>query len=517
MSFARRITARSKLIAASVLAGAALLLVSLFAILAIHQLGREFSEFSNVEYAAQAHLGALQMNLGAMRNHEKDALLNFDDAEQGKQHQARWQQSLGALRSEFAALQASLADADRQQVTQALADYERLTGDVIRRGINGQIVTATEADQALAPAKQRLAAAHAVLERLDTGIRAATEVRRERVARAADDRRRWIACLAGAALLLFVPAMAVTVLSITRPMEHAIRVAHRIAGGDVATPVLWSGRDEAAALMQALSTMQSNLNELVSQLRGTSESIALASAEISAGSADLSSRTERTVTDLQHAGHAVGELGGLVEQAASSARSASGLSDTAVRAARQGGAVVLEVAERMQEISRTSHRIADITNLIDGIAFQTNLLALNAAVEAARAGDQGRGFAVVAAEVRALSQRTTQAAGEIKQLIKTSVEQVDTGAVRAKAASADVQGLVTAVEQAQQMMAGLSRTATTQAQDVAQVTRHIDQLDRMTQQNAALVVQSAAAAQSLSQQAQGLSRLMDRFSHPQSR
>jgi len=511
MSFIRNASIKAKLIGASLLAGTALLLLSTVSSVAIKQLDAEFETFSRVEYAAQAHLTALQLQMGQVRSSEKDALLNFDDAEAGRRFKSQWQRSLEALRGELAAVRGGLAPEDQETVIASLADYERLAGDVIQRGVNGQIVTATEANQALTPAKVKLGIAEPLLGKLAVRINTAAESRKARVSAAALTRLWVIVGVALATLALFVPGMWITVLSVTQPLDRAIHVANRIAEGDLATPVHVQGRDEVARLMRSLASMQRNLQDIVSQVREATDSISTASAEISVGSRDLSLRTEQAATHLQQTASGMQQLTAIVQQAEQSASSATAMSADTSAMAHRGGTVVVDVADRMEQISQSSRRIADITGVIDGIAFQTNLLALNAAVEAARAGEQGRGFAVVAAEVRMLAQRSAQAAREIKQLIATSVDQVDSGAERAKLAGGTMHSIIEAVERVSATMSFLNSAAAEQSRDIKHINRALGHLDQMTQQNAALVEQSAAAAESMQEQSSRLEGLVNRF------
>jgi methyl-accepting chemotaxis protein len=511
MSLFRRLSIRARLISVSLLAGTALLAVSGVALQSIGQFEGEFDAFKRIEYADQAHLAALQLQLGLVLSHEKDALLNFDDADAGKRFKSRWQLALRKLRVEIDAVRASLPAPDRFKLDAALGDYEREAGDVIQRGINGQIVTATEANQALAPARERLRSADPVLDDLARRIHGAAAQRQERVTSAGRLQAHAIVLVTGAALLLFAPAMWWISISITRPLDRAVRMAEQIAQGDLATPLRIGGRDEVAHLMSALASMQASLAAIVSQVRSTSESISSASAEIAAGSADLSTRTDSAAVDLQRTTSNMQDLTALVSQAEHAARTATERSGEAVASAREGGHVVVDVARRMNGIAQTSHRISDIIALIDGIAFQTNLLALNAAVEAARAGAQGRGFAVVAAEVRSLAQRTSRAATEIKQLVAGSVDEIDAGASRAQLAGRSMSGIIDAIEALSGTMRQLCDAAAEQSRDIVQANGALRHLEAMTQQNAALVQQSSASAHALQSHAGELQQLVHRF------
>jgi methyl-accepting chemotaxis protein len=290
-------------------------------------------------------------------------------------------------------------------------------------------------------------------------------------------------------------------LSITRPIAQAVAVAEAVAAGDLGSVVKTHTRDETGRLLLALKVMNDSLRRLVADVREGSESIATGSGQIASGTADLSQRTEEQAANLQQTAASMEQLAATVRHSAQTAREASQLAAEASATAVQGGQVVEQVVRTMADISTASRKINDIVGVIDGIAFQTNILALNAAVEAARAGEQGRGFAVVAAEVRGLAMRSAASAREIKRLIQASVEQVSAGSQLVGAAGRTMQDVVTQVQQASVMIAQISAAAAEQTQGIGQVNDAVTQLDQVTQQNAALVEESAAASDSLSQQA----------------
>jgi methyl-accepting chemotaxis protein len=289
--------------------------------------------------------------------------------------------------------------------------------------------------------------------------------------------------------------------SITVPLRRAVEVADAVADGDLRQSVDAVGHDEAAQLMQALERMREGLTQTVSRVRANAESVSTASGQIAQGNADLSQRTEEQASALQETAATMSELSSTVRSNADNARQADQLARSASDAARQGGSAVGDVVDTMRGISDASRRIADIIGTIDGIAFQTNILALNAAVEAARAGEQGRGFAVVAGEVRLLAQRSAEAAKEIKNLITSSVEQVERGSQQVDAAGRSMQSLVQAIQRVTDIVGEISNASVEQADGVGQVEQAVSQMDQVTQQNAALVEESAAAAESLRQQA----------------
>ncbi len=285
--------------------------------------------------------------------------------------------------------------------------------------------------------------------------------------------------------------------SITGPLVAALDVAQRVAAGDLTMRIGHKGNDEAGQLLAALRQMTDSLTEVVGNVRRASDSIATGAAEISSGNQDLSQRTESQASALEETAASMEQLGATVRQNADNARQANQLALGASTVATRGGEVVGQVVETMQGINDSSKKIADIISVIDGIAFQTNILALNAAVEAARAGEQGRGFAVVASEVRSLAQRSAEAAKEIKGLISASVERVEKGTELVDQAGTTMSEIVGAIRRVTDIVGEISSASAEQSAGVAQIGEAVTQMDKSTQQNAALVEESAAAAESL--------------------
>ena len=300
-------------------------------------------------------------------------------------------------------------------------------------------------------------------------------------------------------------------LSITRPVSRAILVTNRIARGDLSSSFEQESNDELGQLLRGLAGMQDHLRGLVDGIRQSADSIQTASQEVASGNLDLSQRTELTASNLQAAASAITRLTGAVSDSAQSASSANQLANSAAEVATRGGQVVARVVSTMDEINQSSRKIGDIIGVIDGIAFQTNILALNAAVEAARAGEQGRGFAVVASEVRALAQRSAEAAKEIKVLVGRSVDTVDAGSRLVSEAGSTMHDIVSSVQQVAAIVGTIAQAANEQSRGLGQVNHSVTELDQMTQQNAALVEQSAAAAESLKDQSLRLGGLVGAF------
>ncbi|AVS64011.1 methyl-accepting chemotaxis protein [Paracidovorax avenae] len=405
-----------------------------------------------------------------------------------------------------------LSAQDRAQMAK-IAAARQATLDL--RGEAGRLSAAGQRDEARALVLQRyqpaVAAYLQLLRDFAQSQADAADALRDRTA--ASLQRILLGAAAGMALLFagIVAGSVVLIRGIQKPLAEANAVAARIAEGDLASPVPPGRGDEFGELLQSLGAMGESLSGVVRQVRQSTDSIAIASAEIATGNHDLSVRTEQASSSLQETAAAMEQFTSTLQQSAGSAQQASGLAASARSVAQRGGDVVTQVVSTMDDIHQSSRRIADIIGVIDGIAFQTNILALNAAVEAARAGEQGRGFAVVAGEVRSLAQRSATAAREIRQLIGTSVERVEAGSRLVQDAGATMQDIVRSVQHVNDMIGEITTAASEQSAGIGQVNESVGRLDQMTQQNAALVEESAAAAQSLREQAEQLARTVSVF------
>jgi methyl-accepting chemotaxis protein len=299
--------------------------------------------------------------------------------------------------------------------------------------------------------------------------------------------------------------------SITRPMARALEVANTVAAGDLTSRIEVTSRDETGMLLQALRTMNGNLVRTVGTVRTSTDAIGTAASEVAAGNLDLSARTEQQASALEETASSMEELTATVKQNADNARQANTLAEAASQVAGRGGRVIGDVVGTMEQINASAGKIADIIGVIDGIAFQTNILALNAAVEAARAGEQGRGFAVVASEVRNLAQRSAAAAKEIKSLIGDSTQAVTAGSKLVGEAGATMAEIVESVRRVTDIMSEITSASMEQTAGIEQINGAISQMDQVTQQNAALVEEAAAASASMQEQAANLAEAVSIF------
>jgi methyl-accepting chemotaxis protein len=422
-------------------------------------------------------------------------------------------QALATLEHSFAAIDDASGREQADVFKKSWAEYVRARADVIK--------TFKEGDRPTAVSNFRLnvmppfeAAAGAVATLLSQRVQA-TEAATQ--ATAASSRMLMMATLAvlAAGVGLAVALSVVIIRSIVTPLRRAVEAARTIARGDLHESIEAHGSDETAQLLRAMSDMRDNLARLVSEVRDGVNAMTGATTEIASGNLDLSSRTERQASSLQETAASLSEMTRAVALHAQASRQAEQLATGASEVAARGGAVVGEVVDTMSDIQASSRKISEIIAVIDGIAFQTNILALNAAVEAARAGEQGRGFAVVAGEVRTLAQRSAQAAKEIKGLIAMSVQRVEAGSTLVGQAGSTMTDIVAQVGRVRDLIAELTRATQEQSGGIAQVNDSVTRIDDATQQNAALVEQSAAAASSLQTQADRLVQAVSAFRLPE--
>jgi methyl-accepting chemotaxis protein len=358
------------------------------------------------------------------------------------------------------------------------------------------------------------AALLAAVSKLAQSQRDAIDAAGTRIAELSASARLALVLFSATALLLGAVLAQWLVRSISRPIRAAGDTAQRVASLDLRQDIEGHARDEAGQMLQALGAMQGALRELVVRVRESVQNVRVAAGDMAQGNSELSARTEEAASSLQQTAAALELVMRNVAQSSEAAGKAEHMAGAAAAVAAQGGEVVSQVVGTMQDIHRASHKMADIIGVIDGIAFQTNILALNAAVEAARAGDSGRGFAVVAAEVRQLATRSAAAAREIKGLIENSVQRIEAGTVLADSAGQTMGRIMASIQQVAGTVSDITAATQAQTQDIGQINAAVSRLDRMTQQNSALVEASAAASQGLRDQARNLDGLISQFVLP---
>ncbi len=459
-----------------------------------------------VEHAFEETLtvSRMQVALGDMGRYEKDMIIAYEKPEEVAKAKAQWQAARDAAVQQMDHMLTGEEDGDNvivREMKDQLAAYSAAVEPVTRQLADNGYDTATVANRMLARAHERYAEILGSLKRVEDVLKDEAAAMQQQEKDINAQTLLIFSVAVALAAFIVVPTTLSNMQSICQPLDEAQRVATAITNGDLTQTVHASGKDELAALMQALGGMQASLARIVGEVRNSTDSIGTASEEIASGNQDLSARTEQAASNLQQTAASIDQINSTVRQSADSARQATQMAVANAEVAVRGGQVVSQVVTTMNEINQSSQKIGDIIGVIDGIAFQTNILALNAAVEAARAGEQGRGFAVVAAEVRSLAQRSAQAAKEIKLLIEASVSKVETGSKLVTQAGSTISEIVANAEKVSAFISDITTAAQEQSQGIGQVNAAVSQLDQMTQQNAALVEQSAAAAESLKDQA----------------
>ena len=483
----------------------------MFGMFRIYSMSEDFmnSSFQEVGYLAQLH-----SEMGAIRQYEKDMIIGYEKPEAVKAAHTQWlesQEKAKKVANQFLQGEEDVDNAVVRDIIKRLDSYKEAFAHVARQLEAGGYDTATIANRMSGKAVAEFAEADKLMKQLDEVLRA--EVQKSVAEQqGVSNQTKWLFALAVLiTVVVVVPLTLLNMHSICKPLDQAQRLAKAIAGGDLSQSIRTEGRDEVADLLRALDEMQRGLGTLVAQVRDASGNIATASQEIATGNQDLSHRTEQTASNAQAAVSSLSEITATVQQTASSSQMANQLAASASTTATRGGSVVAQAVSSMHEISASSRKIGDIIGLIDSIAFQTNILALNAAVEAARAGEQGRGFAVVASEVRSLAQRSAAAASDIKVLIQSSVTAVDGGVRHVEDAGTAMKDIVSSVQRVGDIIGEITAAASEQSAGIGQVNQSVAEIDRMTQQNAALVEESAAAAESLREQAARLSQVVQQF------
>ncbi|MBP9940046.1 MAG: methyl-accepting chemotaxis protein [Comamonas sp.] len=483
----------------------------MFGMFRLHDLNQSFL---NGPFQQMGLMTKVQTSLALVRSLEKDMVIQYEQPEQLQKTHTDWQSSLQAVRAageEFAKAAPQQDVQVIQTLIKHLDQYQELFVPVARQLLAGGYDSATVAQRVGRRASAELVEAEKQLQALEQLLQTQAQEAQARGVQVASQTQ-WLFILALIITTAVVaPLTLLNMVSICRPLQDAKRLADAIAQGDLTEKLDVVGKDEVSDLQNALKTMQTNLNSMVGRVRDASGNIATASQEIATGNGDLSARTEQTASNLQQTVASLLQLTSTVQQTASSAQTANQLSASASHTATQGGTVVAQAVESMHEIAASSRKIGDIIGLIDSIAFQTNILALNAAVEAARAGEQGRGFAVVAGEVRLLARRSAEAASDIKRLIQSSVNAVDGGVKHVESAGKTMQEVVGSIQRVGDIIGEITAAANEQSGGISQVNQAVGDIDRMTQQNAALVEESAAAAESLKEQAARLAGVVQQF------
>ena len=457
----------------------------------------------------------LRTALGDLRRAEKDIIINFNNTVEVAALRESWGKTLAALRKSLADVRQVQAgdaafvaaiDKSLDEIKQYEAGIVPIFDQIERAQIDGA-GSGAYADRL----KTHMEATDQLFSRLATSAREQMQEARQGVDTLAATMSGLIGVALVLALAVLIPLTYLSVRSITRSLAQARDLAERIAGGDLSRDTQALNHDEVGQLVTAMGRMQQSLRGLVRQVQDAAGNISTASSEIATGNHDLSQRTEQTAANLEEAASSMEMLTSTVQQSAQASRQASDFASSAAEVAARGGAVVSQVVSTMDQITTSSRKIADITGVIDSIAFQTNILALNAAVEAARAGEQGRGFAVVASEVRSLAQRSAGAAKEIKELIGSSVERVEDGSRFVSQAGQTMTEIVGSVRRVSGIIHEITASAAEQSDNIGHISQSVTQLDQMTQQNAALVEQSTAASESLREQALQLTRAVSQF------
>lgn len=460
-------------------------------------------------------VNALRTDLNMARRHDKDMIIQYENPEGVKAGLAKWQASLKHADEVAQDLQAGIGDDSKvnvQKLSEALHVYRDLFLPIVRQLEAQGFDSATIANRVSAEALKKFDEAEAALNLVDAALSQDMEHAVQQQATLVEQVELLFAVAVVLGLLLVVPTTLVNMRSICQPIDRALHFSQAIARGDLTDHGIdTAGNDEAAGLLRSLETMRMSLEHVVGQVRKATDSLSTASAEIASGNQDLSARTEQTAINLQRTASSMDQLTDAVRQSADASQQANQLSLAAGKVAARGGDEVSQVVHTMQEINASSKKISEIIGLIDDIAFQTNILALNAAVEAARAGEQGRGFAVVANEVRNLAGRSAEAAKEIEKLIVTSVERVETGTRLVDSTGKTMAEIVHSVQRVSDIIGETTAASVEQSRGIDAVNTSVAQLDQMTRQNAALVEESAAAAESMREQTGRMAEVVATF------
>ena len=503
MAMLARLRIRSRLFLLLVFSVLALVVLGAFSSLTIRAEAHRATDFIDGEFASVRVLGEVRAAIGNARRYEKDIFLTMGDEKETEHYTVLWK---GEVRHVHTAIAQSVALASpaelilleemRIGIGRYAAGFTGLLGKLER----GELNDPWAANTAMAPLKEDIRKADKALDDLSASIASRASARRAALAVTAGEAP-WLVVLATAAVSVLATVLVLAIVSsILKPIQDLQTTAGAWGQGDLTAQVDGRGIDEIADVKRDLGKMHHSLTHLVEQVRSGVEVVSNNTEEIASANGHLSERTERAAVSLQKTAASIHQLSAAVKHTAESAQEAVGTSAAAMRVAARGGAVVAQVVSTMQEIHASSRKIEDIIQVIDGIAFQTNILALNAAVEAARAGEQGRGFAVVASEVRSLAGRSADAAREIKALIGASVNKVAQGTTLVQDAGQTMRDIVASVGQVAVVIEDIRLAANEQHDGIGRISAAMGAIDHATQQNAAMVEESAAGAWSLAQE-----------------
>jgi methyl-accepting chemotaxis protein len=482
-----------------------IILLGVTAFTSLNNVADEWSSFSNIALQKRQQATRGEIALGDAIHNFKDYLLRGGD------YDKKFMDNIADVN----------AAAAGYEDTRQIEPHEKALLDEVRKGTVDYVVALNK--------MREMKAAGTGIEQIDQSIKGAdkaigqplhallkiaadeTAGTGKRISALVSDGKQWVIGVM-VLMLIVAPLFAWRVSrSITNPLNDAVRIAQAVAAGDLGSRIEVRYKDETGQLLQALKDMNENLTRIVSEVRTGTDTISAASQDVASGNLDLSSRTEEQASSLEETASSMEQLTATVRQNAENARQANELAISAADVAVKGGDVVSRVVDTMNSINASSKKTVDIISVIDGIAFQTNILALNAAVEAARAGEQGRGFAVVASEVRNLAQRSAAAAKEIKVLISDSVEKVGAGTALVDQAGVTMDEVVSSIKRVTQLMADTAAASEEESAGLEQINKAIIQMDQITQQNAALVEEAAAASDSMQGQAANLAAAVSVF------
>ena len=529
MGFARNMSVKARLAIMLAFVNVLLLVAAGYAWYAISRLNSQLEAVANTENLVVA-TGDLarraQLDFKIQVQEWKDVLLRGTDQAAFDKHMKGFNDRSAAVKEELTSLAPMLGKlgVPSSLAESALAEHEELNRkymEALKGFRNNDIASGHEVDKAVRGIDR--APTERFAEIVKEAQKQGDAISEAAVDRAAREKTYLVTGLFAIAILTIIVSTAwgtLTVMGIVRRLRRATDVARTVASGDLSTRIEIESNDELGQLLASLAEMNGSLADIVDRVREAAEKVTVASSQIAAGNNDLSARTEEQASNLEETAASIEEMTATVSQNAQNASQANGVAATAVEVAQRGGVAVEKVVKTMEGIQASSHKISDIIGVIDSIAFQTNILALNAAVEAARAGEQGRGFAVVASEVRSLAQRSAEAAREIKSLITESVQRVEDGTKIAGGAGSTMGEIVASVNRVSQLINEIATATTEQSSGIVQANSAVSQLDKVTQQNAALVEESTAASESLRQLALEMSeavavfRLADRKAAP---